>query len=374
MAARNVAIILPSLLSQRRSVRCTQSLSGGGPAFHNSINVDKVMPLKGAGCKSSRWCVVCQSEPKFKGRWSLKTHLRTVHNLDMLPSCSVCTVPYVREQWDDITKHYVSEHGGKDEASVLWLLVPCKRPGESYLDINFTPLCYVPMALEGEECNVDEVVEMGKKRERPWLESRPSTSTSSPKSKGKGKGKSTRCSGRVTPPRTVVVEEEVSGAHSPRPTVGHKTTRRRKSVSPQKVVAESVLEEFTDDSELSQMYDDDESVFEANVLARRDLRVRLSRVAQPGPSQSPNQSTSGDQGSLGEDLSAEQINACQQTAQELECSPSDVKTWLQVSLRMRSHSPRGLSRELQRHGVCQVREQGSDTETKVETFHRLLPR
>jgi hypothetical protein len=219
--------------------------------------------------------------------------------------------------------------------------------------------------LEGEECNIDEVVEMGKKKERPWLESQPSTSTSSTKSKGKGKGKSTRCSVRVTPPRTIVVEEEVSGAQSPRPTVGHKTTRRRKSISPQKVAAESVLEEFTDDSELSLMYDDDD-VFEKNMLAKKNYPgFRLSRVDQPGPSQSPNQSTSGDQGSLGEDLSAEQINACQQTAQELKCSTSEVKTWLQVSLLMRSHSPRGLSRELQRHGVCQVREQGSDTETKV---------
>ena len=42
--------------------------------------------------KSCRW-----KEPKFKGRWSLKTHLMKVHNLDMLPSCSVYTVPYVRE-------------------------------------------------------------------------------------------------------------------------------------------------------------------------------------------------------------------------------------------------------------------------------------
>jgi hypothetical protein len=134
--------ILPSQLSQSGRCSLTHSLSGGGPAFHNSFNV--VMPLMGAGCKSSKWCVVCQTEPEHKGRWSLKSHLMKVHNLDMLPSCSKCTVPYVREQWDDITKHYVSDHGGKDENSVLWLLVPCKRPGESYLDINYTPLCYVP--------------------------------------------------------------------------------------------------------------------------------------------------------------------------------------------------------------------------------------
>jgi hypothetical protein len=314
---------------------------------------------------------VCRTKPEHKGRWSLKTHLMKVHNLDMLPSCTKCVVPYVREQWDDISKHYISDHGGKDEDSVLWLLVPCKQPGESYLDINHTPLCYVPLAVEGEVCDVTQVVDMGKKKERPWLESQPTTSESPvAKGKGKGKGKSTRRTTSVTPPRTVIVEEEdVESVHTPRPTVGHKTPKRRTSISPRKVDPASVRDVHSEDSDEATALDGRKLVSEMHYP-----RVHLSRVDQPGTKFSPIPSTSSAQVSADEVLSEEQEQLCQETARELHCTTREVRTWLQVSIRMRSQSPRGLARELQRHGLYQVREQSADTDTKIETFQILMPR